>query len=80
MSDAVLTPEQVKAARQLLGWSQSDLGGQVGRSASSIGAFELGKPKSPQLDLGLLRAALEEAGVEFVEENGGGVRLRKQTV
>jgi DNA-binding XRE family transcriptional regulator len=73
MSDAVLTPERVKAARRLLGWSQSDLGGHVRVSTSSICVFELGKPKAPQLDLGLVRTALEAAGVEFVE---AGVRLR----
>ncbi len=79
MSDAPLTPEQLKAARQLLGWSQSDLAGHVGVSTKTVWVFEAGKPKPSVLNLDLVRAALESAGVIFVEENGDGpgVRLRK---
>ena len=31
-----LTSEQVKVARQLLGWSQSDLAGHVGVSTTTV--------------------------------------------
>jgi DNA-binding XRE family transcriptional regulator len=80
MSDAPLTPEQMKAARQLLGWSQSDLAGHVGVNTKTVWVFEAGKPKPSVLDLDLVRTALESAGVIFVEENGEGpgVRLRKR--
>ena len=75
-----LASEQVKAARQLLGWSQSDLAGHVGVSTKTVWVFELGKPRPSVLNLDLVRAALELAGVIFVEENGEGpgVRLRKR--
>jgi len=78
-NDEPLNPEQVKAARQLLGWSQSDLAGHVGVSTKTVWVFEAGKPKPSVLNLDLVREALESAGVIFVEENGEGpgVRLRK---
>jgi transcriptional regulator with XRE-family HTH domain len=74
-----ITPQQVKAARQQLSWSQSDLAGHVGVSAATIWAFESGRAHYSTLDLNHVRAALESAGVIFVEENGEGpgVRLRK---
>ena len=79
-----ITPGQVRAARRLLGWWQSDLAKMVRVSAKSIRAFESGELSgtSPlDLDLGLVRESLESAGVIFVEENGEGpgVRLRKAT-
>jgi DNA-binding XRE family transcriptional regulator len=79
MNDAPITPEQVKAARQLLGWSQAGLAGHVGASTSTIGLMEQSKPRSPHLNLDAVRAALESAGVVFITETGGGagVRLRK---
>jgi DNA-binding transcriptional regulator YiaG len=78
-SDAPLTPEQVKAARQILGWSRSTLAGHVRVSDATVWAFETGKRRLPKLDVDLVRSALESGGVIFVEENGEGpgVRLRK---
>jgi DNA-binding XRE family transcriptional regulator len=75
-----ITPGQVRAARRLLGWWQSDLAKMVRVSEKSIRAFESGglSGTSP-LDLGLVRERLEAAGVEFIAENGEGppgVRLR----
>ena len=70
MSDAPLTPEQAKAARQLLGWSLSDLAGHIGVSTTTVWVFESGKPRPSVLNLDLVRIALESAGVIFVEDNG----------
>ena len=75
-----ITPGQVRAARRLLGWWQSDLAKMVRVSEKSIRAFESGELSGTSpLDLGLVRESLEAAGVIFVEENGEGpgVRLRK---
>ena len=83
MSDAPLTPGQIRAARQLLGWTASKLATRVCVSEKTILAFEAGEqwspPRSPPLYLDRLRERLESAGVIFVEENGEGpgVRLRK---
>ena len=72
---------QVKAARALLAWSQQDLARASGVSAPTLGRLEaadgvLGGRSETAVKI---RAALEKAGVEFIDENGGGVgvRLRK---
>ena len=75
-----LSPRLSKAARSLLGWGQSDLAKHSGVSTSTIGAFEV-KPESGVLTTMNNRAivqAFEEAGIQFIPENGGGagVRLR----
>jgi len=58
-----ITPEQLITARNLLGWSQSDLAGHVGVSATTVSFFEIGKRRLPKLDLDRARSALETAGV-----------------
>jgi transcriptional regulator with XRE-family HTH domain len=78
--DAPLTPEQVRAARQLLGWSRIRLSSRIGVShATAIARYEDGKGRSRYLDLAIIRTVLEAAGVTFVDENGEGssVRLRR---
>jgi len=74
-----LTPDQVKAARLLLGWTPLKLAIRVGVSERTILAFEDGAACSPPLYLDLIRERLESSGVEFIAEIGGGaaVRLRK---
>lgn len=75
------TPAQLRAARGLIGWSQTDLAEKSGLSLPTV--------KRVETDLGIrvsdearskLREALEAAGVEFIAENGGGagVRLKKR--
>jgi DNA-binding XRE family transcriptional regulator len=79
MSETPLTPEQVKAARELLGWTQMRVAFRVGVSEKTVLTFESGEPWSRPFDLGLVREKLESAGVIFVEEDGEGpgVRLRR---
>jgi transcriptional regulator with XRE-family HTH domain len=74
-----ITPEQIKAARKLLGWSQATLAGRVHMSAARIWAIETGKQQPCAFELDLVREALESAEVEFIitGEVPGGVRLRK---
>jgi transcriptional regulator with XRE-family HTH domain len=75
----MITPEQSRAARALLNWSQPQLALASGASVSTIRDFETGKREPIANNLRALRTALEAAGVEFIAENGGGpgVRLRK---
>jgi len=77
----VVSIRQVKAARALLAWSQGDLADASGVSEPTVARLE-----SQDGELGgradtaaKIVAALEAAGVIFVEENGEGpgVRLRK---
>jgi transcriptional regulator with XRE-family HTH domain len=72
-----VTPEQVKAGRRLIGWSQEDLGGHSGVSATTIGNYETRKERSSVLDLSAVRYALEAAGVEFTNGGEPGVKLRE---
>ncbi|WP_434996829.1 helix-turn-helix domain-containing protein [Pectobacterium brasiliense] len=60
-------PEQIRAARSLLGWSQNDLATRAGVAVSTIADFERGQ-RSPVPNNALaIRQALESAGVQFTE-------------
>ena len=74
------TVEQLRAARALLGWSQTELASRAGLSLPTVkrveGAFGPNVSEEARLRL---QHALEAAGLEFLEENGAGlgVRFRK---
>jgi predicted transcriptional regulator len=78
----VVSVRQIKAGRALLGWSQSDLASESGISEPTIARLESvdGKLGGREATVQRIRAALEKAGIQFIEENGGGpgVRLRKK--
>jgi transcriptional regulator with XRE-family HTH domain len=77
----VITIEQIRAARGLLGWSQTDLAGRAGLSLITIKRFEAGFGPHVSDEVGAkAQKALEAAGIEFIDENGGGagVRFRKR--
>jgi hypothetical protein len=80
MSEPLVTPEQVKAARRLLGRTRVRLAARANTRESPIRRYEDGGRITPTLYLTAVREALESAGVIFVEENGEGpgVRLRKR--
>jgi transcriptional regulator with XRE-family HTH domain len=72
---------QVKAARALLSWSQEQLAAAANVSVPTIKRLEANDgPLGGRADTGdKIERALVKAGIEFIEENGGGpgVRLRK---
>ena len=75
-----LTSGQIKAARGLIGWTAADLSRESAVSLRTIRRAELDHTAMTLAnDLGI-RRAFEAAGVEFIDENGGGpgVRLRKR--
>ncbi|MCY1126019.1 helix-turn-helix transcriptional regulator [Frigidibacter sp. RF13] len=76
-----MTPEQLRAARALLGWSQDYLASLAQVSKRTIAGYELGQTAPNPSTYVSLIWALEDGGVEFIAENGGGpgVRLRKGT-
>ena len=78
----MLTIEQLRAARGLLGWSQSKLAARAGLSLPTVKRVEadLG-PRVSEEARNKLRRALESGGVEFIDENGGGpgVRLKSDS-
>jgi len=73
---------QIKAARSLLAWSQEHLAAAADVSIPTIKRLEAQDgPLGGRSETGSkIRSALEAAGVEFIDENGGGpgVRLRKR--
>ena len=77
----MITIGQLRGARGLLGWSQSELGKRAGLSLPTVKRVETEKgPRVSDQARAKLQRALEVAGIEFIEENGGGpgVRLRKR--
>lgn len=71
------TPAQICAARSLLGLSQPDAASLAGVSASTLKRAEGSIQTGASVDaIAAIRAALEAAGVEFIDENGGGVGVR----
>jgi hypothetical protein len=77
-----LTSDQLRAARALLRWSAEQLSRQSSVSLRTIRRAELAEQLTAMTTANNLavRRALEDAGVEFIDENGGGpgVRLRKR--
>jgi transcriptional regulator with XRE-family HTH domain len=76
-----LTSGQIRAARVFIRWRAEDLARASGVGVATIRRAELAEEATTMTgpnDMAI-RRALEEAGVEFIEENGGGpgVRLRK---
>ena len=78
MTEGKLLPLQCRAARALLDLTQPDLASRAGVSPSTLRDFESGKRVPIANNLAAIRAALESAGVIFIDANGNspGVRLR----
>jgi hypothetical protein len=76
----LISSSQIRAARHLANLSQSAIAEATGLSLPTIRRAESEREVSVSEDaIAAIRAALESAGVIFVEENGEGpgVRLRK---
>jgi len=77
-----LSSAQIRAARSLIRWTAEDLASASALSVATIRRAELTEDATALTaanDLAI-RHALESAGVDFIDENGGGpgVRLRKR--
>ena len=75
----MINPAQCRAARGLLAWSQQDLAGEAGIGVVTVHQLEAGTSAPRRATLEVIKRAFENAGVEFIDENGGGpgVRLHK---
>jgi DNA-binding XRE family transcriptional regulator len=71
-----ISSAQCRAARGLVAMTQADLAAQSGVSARTIAHFEVGARQPIPANAGALRKALEAAGIEFIDENGGGAGVR----
>jgi transcriptional regulator with XRE-family HTH domain len=72
-----ITAAQCRAARGLLGWTQQALADRARVGTVAINQLE----NERRATLDVIRRAFEAAGVDFIDENGGGVglRLRKRS-
>jgi predicted transcriptional regulator len=77
----VIKPSQCRAARGLLGWNQQDLATRAGVGLVTVHQLEAGSTQPRRATLDVIRRAFENAGVDFIDEDGGGpgVRLRKRS-
>jgi transcriptional regulator with XRE-family HTH domain len=77
---AVVTSAQIRMARAALNWTVRDLAKAGNLHRNTITNIETEKFAGDPATLKTIAAVLERAGVEFIEENGGGpgVRLRKR--
>jgi transcriptional regulator with XRE-family HTH domain len=71
-----MLPAQSRAARGLLGWSQTRLAALAGVSLSTVSEFEKGQRSPIPNNLAALKRALEAAGVEFINGDEPGVKLK----
>jgi transcriptional regulator with XRE-family HTH domain len=76
-----LTSAQVRMARAALSWTVRELAEVANIHRNTITNIETGRYQGDPETLAAIEAALKRAGIEFIEENGGGpgVRLRKRT-
>ncbi|TIQ35972.1 MAG: helix-turn-helix transcriptional regulator [Mesorhizobium sp.] len=71
-----MTPEQCRAARGLANISQEDLSKAAKVGLSTVRNFEAGRSVPVQNNLAAMVKALEDIGVIFIPENGGGAGVR----
>jgi hypothetical protein len=78
-----ISSAQMRAARALVRWSALDLAKASKVGVATIRRVEVVEGEIPvtQANEAALRQALESAGVEFIDENGGGagVRLKRRS-
>ena len=76
----MITPAQCRAARGLIAWNQENLAKAAGVGIVTVHQFEAGLSQPRRSTLEVIERALKSAGVEFIDENGGGpgVRLRQR--
>lgn len=75
-----VTSAQVRMARGALNWTVRDLAEAAGLHRNTITNLEVGRYAGDPETLAVIERVLRQAGVDFIDENGGGpgVRLRKR--
>lgn len=79
----MITPAQIRAARALLGWKQSDLAGKSGISEIAIKNIERGATDPRSSTLNAIQTAFDAGGVVFLDvgdirDGAQGVRLKRR--
>jgi transcriptional regulator with XRE-family HTH domain len=76
MAQFDISPVQCRAARALIDWSRESLAEASRVGLRTLVDFERGARKPRDVTLDALRRALEAKGVEFLDGEQPGVRLR----
>ena len=63
----------------MLGLTQAGLAVAAGISTTALNNIERGTADPKASTLGAIRRALEDAGIEFIAQNGGGPGVRLKT-
>jgi DNA-binding XRE family transcriptional regulator len=63
-------------ARAALNWTVRDLAEAAGLHRNTITNIEVGRYAGDPETLSTIEAVLKRAGIEFIDENGGGVGVR----
>jgi ribosome-binding protein aMBF1 (putative translation factor) len=66
-----MSPEQSRAARGWLGWSQTELAKRANVSLSTVRDFEMGHRTPIPVTIAAMRRAIEEAGVRLTFGSNG---------
>jgi len=76
-----MTPEQSRAARGWLNWSQKDLAEKAGIAKNTVYGFERGQRTLTANNLASMRRAIEEAGIRLLfDETGAAVGIARRDV
>jgi transcriptional regulator with XRE-family HTH domain len=73
-----MTPEQSRAARAWLGWSQGELATRANVSLSTVYEFEKGQRRPTRNNLTAMRRAIEAAGVRPVFDAKGAAGILRR--
>ena len=73
-----LSPAQCRAARALLNWTQEDLVTRCKITKKTIADFERGATQPRAQTLAQITAAFEATGIELLNAQPPGVRLREK--
>jgi transcriptional regulator with XRE-family HTH domain len=76
-----MSPEQCRAARGWLEWTQQELAHRAGVGLSTVRDFEKGERTPIPNNLAAIGRAFETRGIEFIDEKGKavGIRLSQNT-
>lgn len=66
-----MSPEQCRAARAWLGWSQQDLAKRASVGLSTVKDYENGHRTPIANNLAAIERVLREANIEFLEDDAG---------
>jgi DNA-binding transcriptional regulator YiaG len=72
----LMTPEQCRAARGWLGWTQQELAGRAHVGLSTVRDFEAGRRQPIGNNLAAMEKALVDAGISLLYESGRAVGIR----